>query len=203
MNTAPPWSRRLCTQPKRTTSSPTSLAVSWPQEWVRFSSRMNSATYGASDVFPGSVLVLLAVTPGARVSTKDSRCPAAAASGRAVLCCRLAIALQIACGMGRFFLSGQTTCALLLGAGLLLRAQAALKPADAVAASGTPRTRPSEMMAERAPRLPRAPDTTVRSVGTRTEHRTSHKRKGFAHRDGRHAVRRCGVSLAGRSDRCG
>jgi len=30
--------------------------------------------------------------------------------------------------MGRFFLSGQTTCALLLGAGLLLRAHSALRP---------------------------------------------------------------------------
>src|SRR3954467_5382734 len=58
--------------------------------------------------------------------------------------------------MGRFFLSGQTTCALLLGAGLLLRAQAALRPAEAVAA-GAPRTGPSEMLAERAPRVPRPP----------------------------------------------
>jgi hypothetical protein len=113
------------------------------------------------------------------------------------------MALQIASGMGRFFLSGQTTCALLLGAGLLLRAQAALKPADAVAASGAPRTRPSDMMAERAPRLPRAPETAAKPVGTRGVHRSSHKRKGFAHHDGRHSARRCGVTLAGRSVRCG
>ncbi|HET7788669.1 MAG TPA: hypothetical protein VFL36_22025 [Myxococcales bacterium] len=105
--------------------------------------------------------------------------------------------------MGRFFLSGQTTCALLLGAGLLLRAQAALKPADAVAASGTPRTRPSEMMADRAPRLPRAPEAAVKPAATRRVHGSSHKRKGFAHRTGRHAARRCGVTLAGRSVRCG
>ncbi len=40
MKTAPPWSRRLLTQPKRTTSLPTSAWVSSPQLWVRFSSVM-------------------------------------------------------------------------------------------------------------------------------------------------------------------
>src|SRR6267143_5071581 len=52
MTTAPPWSRRLCTQPKRITSLPTSLAVSSPQVWVRFKSRMNSATYSS---LPGAL----------------------------------------------------------------------------------------------------------------------------------------------------
>src|SRR5512137_218084 len=44
MKTAPPWSRRLLTQPKRTTSLPMSSFVSWPQLWVRFSSEMKRAT---------------------------------------------------------------------------------------------------------------------------------------------------------------
>jgi len=57
--------------------------------------------------------------------------------------------------MGRFFLSGQTTCALLLSAGLLLRAQAALRPSEP-AVAGAPQPRPSEMLAERAPRPLRA-----------------------------------------------
>jgi len=64
------------------------------------------------------------------------------------------VALQIVTRMGRFFLSGQTTCALLLGAGLLLRAQAALRPSEASSADA--RTRPAEMTGERSARPPRA-----------------------------------------------
>lgn len=104
--------------------------------------------------------------------------------------------------MGRFFLSGQTTCALLLGAGLLLRAQAALRGPETQGAPETPRTRPAEMMGERAPRIVR--NTPSMGVAPpRTVHRPSHTRKGFAHRDGRHKVRKGGVALAGRGNRQG
>jgi len=44
--------------------------------------------------------------------------------------------------MGRFFLSGQTTCALLLGAGLLLRAQSALRSNEP--APRAPRAHPAK-----------------------------------------------------------
>lgn len=105
--------------------------------------------------------------------------------------------------MGRFFLSGQTTCALLLGAGLLLRAQAALRSApEPQVAIETPRTRPSELMGERARSSPR-PLRAEGAEAPRTVHNTSHSRKGFTHRAGRHAVRRCGFALAGRWFRCG
>ncbi len=48
MNTAPPWSRRFWTQPKRTTVLPTSLPVSSPQEWVRLTSVMNGTDMEAA-----------------------------------------------------------------------------------------------------------------------------------------------------------
>ena len=117
------------------------------------------------------------------------------AGKRPRLCCGLAVALHIVKAMRRFFLSGQTTCALLLGAGLLLRAQAALRGADqAPVASLTPRPRPAELAGDRAPRVVKG----VTTVAPRTVHRISHTRKGFAHRDSRHRVRRSGVALAGR-----
>jgi len=100
--------------------------------------------------------------------------------------------------MGRMFLSGQTTCALLLGAGLLLRAQAALSPFEA---SGAEKTRPAEMMGQR----PR-PAEALAHEGPRTARtvqKSSHTRKGFTHRDGRHRARKCGVALANRPGRCG
>ena len=97
------------------------------------------------------------------------------------------------------FFSGQTTCALLLGAGLLLRAQAALRPGEHTAAS----TRPSEMMGERAPAHPVAVEAPEGSGRARTVQKSSHKRKGFAHRDAHHRGRKCGVALATRGIRCG
>jgi len=101
--------------------------------------------------------------------------------------------------MHRFFLSGPTTCAMLLGAGLLLRAQAALRaPEGSPAAIESPRTRPSQLLAERAPRPPRPT-----SAPARTEQRSSHTRKGFAHRGSLHRVRRCGFALAGQWLHCG
>jgi hypothetical protein len=104
--------------------------------------------------------------------------------------------------MGRMFLSGQTTCALLLGAGLLLRAQAALRPAEHASAEA-PRTRPAEMMGDRStPRTAVAqPQQGPRSA--RSVQKNSHKRKGFAQRDTRHRRRKCGVALATRGIRCG
>jgi hypothetical protein len=127
--------------------------------------------------------------------------------------------------MQRFFLSGQTTCALLLGAGLLLRAQSALTRPDAApqARLETPRARPAELFGERAPRIPR-PLTSERRAGPAIAHapaavasapRASEKeeqqtqddssvRKGLAHNGGRHKVRKCGgVAFAGRQFRCG
>ena len=103
--------------------------------------------------------------------------------------------------MGRFFLSGQTTCALLLGAGLLLRAHAALRVPEQGATENV-KTRPAEMAGERAPR-PAVAVAQGRSGSARTVHGNSHKRKGFTHRDGRHRVRNCGVALADRGIRCG
>ena len=115
------------------------------------------------------------------------------------LCCALAVALQIEGRMGRMFLSGQTTCALLLGAGLLLRAQAALRPAEHAAAG----TRPAEMMGDRAPARPVLAQGQQGEGRARTVQKSSHKRKGFAHRDARHRARKCGVALANRGIRCG
>ena len=117
----------------------------------------------------------------------------------------LALRLQIMGGMSRLFLSGQVTCAMLLGAGLLLRAQAALREppqSQSQVAVDSPRTRPSELMGERARSAPRI----VRSEAPeapRSVHKNSHTRKGFAHHARRLRVRKCGVALAGRWFRCG
>jgi hypothetical protein len=127
--------------------------------------------------------------------------------------------------MQRFFLSGQTTCALLLGAGLLLRAQAALtKPESAPQARlEAPRTRPAELFGERAPRLPRAtnPQMAARLMNTQANAHAAaadasvpalerhvqndlRVRKGLAHNGGLHKVRKCGgAAFAGRQFRCG
>src|SRR2546430_17114825 len=96
--------------------------------------------------------------------------------------------------MGRLFLSGQTTCALLLGAGLLLRAQGAFRSPEH-AAMDSAKTRPAEMAGERAARPAVAP-AAERSVDARRGRRSSHKRKGFTHRDGRHRGPTGGVALA-------
>jgi hypothetical protein len=50
--------------------------------------------------------------------------------------------------MGRLFLSAQTTCALLLGAGLLLRAQAYLRAQEEDAPPPTARMRPAQILSE-------------------------------------------------------
>jgi len=114
----------------------------------------------------------------------------------------LALWLQIHRTMKRLFLSGQMTCAMLLGAGLLLRAQAALRTEPESAAAVEPRTRPAELMGERARSAPRVVRVET-TVSPRTVHKISHTRKGFAHRGTRHRVRKCGVALAGRWFRCG
>jgi hypothetical protein len=127
--------------------------------------------------------------------------------GQAVRLRELALRLQIVLAMGRFFLSGQTTCALLLGAGLLLRAQAAIRvepEAPAPQAIETPGTRPAEMIAERAPRVRVVRNTTPeRSLTPRRGKIVAHSRKGFAHRLRRHRGHRRGVALAGDRPRVG
>jgi hypothetical protein len=94
----------------------------------------------------------------------------------------LAVRLQIARGMSRLFLSAQMTCAMLLGAGLLLRAQAAL------------RSEPGPAAQVAAVEATQAPPTV---------HKTSQSRKAVAHQIRRSRVRKCGVALAGRPLRCG
>jgi hypothetical protein len=110
--------------------------------------------------------------------------------------------------MRRFFLSGQTTCALLLGAGLLLRAQTALnRPETAPQARlEAPRPRPAELFGERAPRLVRAPLPTVAPAEQRLQADSQFRkeRRGFIHESGRHKGRKCGgVALASRQFGCG
>ena len=114
----------------------------------------------------------------------------------------MAVALHVVAAMGRMFLSGQTTCALLLGAGLLLRAQAALRPAEHATAEGT-RTRPAEMLGDRAPERPAVAQSQQGLRSARSVQKSSQKRKGFTHRDTRHPARKCGVELATRGIRCG
>ena len=117
--------------------------------------------------------------------------------------------------MGRFFLSGQTTCALLLGAGLLLRAQAALRSQDdAVAQQTAARTRPAELLGDRAliPRArsgqaPRVVRTAAGqdATGTRNGKARAQARKPMAHRARQARAKRCGATVA-KSDsgfRCG
>lgn len=138
--------------------------------------------------------------------------------GRVPATCFVGAAAATSAGMGRLFLSGQTTCALLLGAGLLLRAQAALRqePEPAPAAQQaveTPRTRPSELFEAHPPRPARAPRPqalspravhAARAPGRQAEamgatgNSASQVRKGFAHRQRRAQGKRCGAALAQR-----
>jgi hypothetical protein len=97
------------------------------------------------------------------------------------------------------FLSGQTTCALLLGAGLLLRAQAALRPAEQAAAGA----RPAEMTGNRAAARPAIAQAEQAPGIARGVQKNSQTRKGFAHRPRPHRTRNCGVALAKRAIRCG
>ncbi len=93
------------------------------------------------------------------------------------------------------FLSGQATCALLLGAGLLLRAQAALNVEPRVAT-------PAAIEAPRA-REPAPAEARQETPAVKHGNRVSQKRKGFAHpARGRHGHRR-GVAIAGRGMRWG
>ncbi|GAC1337547.1 MAG: hypothetical protein NVSMB23_04150 [Myxococcales bacterium] len=120
-------------------------------------------------------------------------------------------------GMSRLFLSGQTTCALLLGAGLLLRAQAALRfdTEPAVAPQQAAKSAFEQQTTQQAGRAP-APDghaafrgprpmVGVRALRSdveqgaargRAEHGVTHSRKARA--QGRRVAqqRRCGAPLA-------
>jgi hypothetical protein len=108
--------------------------------------------------------------------------------------------------MGRYFLSGQTTCALLLGAGLLLRAHAALQAPDGPAQSPA---RPAEIFPQQQiVRIRQAPaavqGTASRDSGVARSGKTrSHGRNAVAHCV-RHAPdKRCGASLAQPRVDCG
>ncbi len=106
--------------------------------------------------------------------------------------------------MGRLFLSGQTTCALLLGAGLLLRAQAALRqdPEPAPAAQQaveTPRTRPSEMFEDHLTHTTKLqPSPRATALDAQAGNSGSQVRKAFAHKLRRAQGKRCGAALAQR-----
>jgi hypothetical protein len=108
--------------------------------------------------------------------------------------------------MGRYFLSGQTTCALLLGAGLLLRAHAALQAPDGPA---QPVTRPAEIFPHqqvvRIRQAPRAVQGTAGRDSTvdRGGKSRSHARNGRAHKMPRASAKRCGASLAQPRVDCG
>lgn len=108
--------------------------------------------------------------------------------------------------MGRLFLSGQTTCALLLSAGLLLRAQAALQKEPEPAAQQTtvepPGERAPAMLEQHALRARMArpaivPPKPLRLDGQALDEQgRSHVRKGVAHRLGRSKAKRYGSALA-------
>ena len=91
--------------------------------------------------------------------------------------------------MGRLFLSAQTTCALLLGAGLLLRAQAHLRAQEENAPQMAARTRPAQVFDMRGapgrvgqpPRVVRAPSNQERTA-TRGGKARTQGRKPMAHR---------------------
>ena len=99
--------------------------------------------------------------------------------------------------MGRLFLSAQTTCALLLGAGLLLRAQAHLRAQEENAPQMAARTRPAQVFDMRGapgrvgqpPRVVRAPSNQERTA-TRGGKARTQGRKPTAHRAARKAGRR-------------
>jgi len=92
--------------------------------------------------------------------------------------------------MGRLFLSAQTTCALLLGAGLLLRAQAYLRAQEENAPQAA-RMRPAQIFSEgrdatpartgQAPRVVRT-DTGRERAATRGRKTRTQGRKPMAHR---------------------
>ena len=90
--------------------------------------------------------------------------------------------------MGRLFLSAQTTCALLLGAGLLLRAQAHLRAQEENAPQMAARTRPAQIFDTRGapgrvgqpPRVVRAPSNQERTA-TRGGKARTQGRKPMAH----------------------
>jgi predicted RNase H-like nuclease len=108
--------------------------------------------------------------------------------------------------MGRYFLSGQTTCALLLGAGLLLRAHAALQSPEGPAQAAA---RPAEIFPQqqvvRIRQAPRAAQGTAGRDSTvaRSGKSRSHARNGVAHKARRSSEKRCGASLARRPMDCG
>jgi len=104
--------------------------------------------------------------------------------------------------MGRFFLSAQTTCAVLLGAGLLLRAQAHLRAQEENAPQVAARTRPAQIISDtravsgrtgQPPRIVRTPAGQERTA-TRGGKARTQGRKPMAHRA--RTPKRHGASVA-------
>ena len=104
--------------------------------------------------------------------------------------------------MGRLFLSAQTTCALLLGAGLLLRAQAHLRAQEENVPQVAARTRPAQMISDthavsgrggQTPRVVRIPATRERTA-TRGGKARTQGRKPMAYRAGQ--PKRGGAAVA-------
>jgi hypothetical protein len=123
------------------------------------------------------------------------------------LLARAALASRLHDGrcMGRYFLSGQTTCALLLGAGLLLRAEAALRVDDATTQGAA---KPAEIFPHQTVRTRQAPRAVQGTVNrepkvTRSGKARTQARKPLAHRIRPQQDRRCGASLAQPRSRCG
>jgi len=90
--------------------------------------------------------------------------------------------------MGRLFLSAQTTCALLLGAGLLLRAQAYLRTQEENAPQSTARMRPAQIFSEGRDATPGRTGQAPRVIRTETARERSATRGGKARTQGRKKV---------------
>jgi len=87
--------------------------------------------------------------------------------------------------MGRLFLSAQTTCALLLGAGLLLRAQAYLRAQEENAPQATARMRPAQIFSEGRDATPGRATQAPRVIRTQTGRERAATRGGKARTQGR------------------
>ena len=87
--------------------------------------------------------------------------------------------------MGRLFLSAQTTCALLLGAGLLLRAQAHLRAQEENAPQMAARTRPAQIFSGESASGTRRAGQAPRVLRTATGQERKATRGGKARTQGR------------------
>src|SRR5262245_37013461 len=90
--------------------------------------------------------------------------------------------------MGRLFLSAQTTCALLLGAGLLLRAQAYLRAQEENSPPPAARMRPAQIFSEERDASPGRAGQAPRVVRTDSGRERPATRSGKARTQGRKKV---------------